>query len=160
MLGGNVMSMTIEKTLEVLGVLIAVSLAANPMKRSVGSLTFSHGTVLCLQGDDGPGRRLVLTPTKSCEGRSSYPRLEIDVKEDPIPLHRRIMIGSENGAFRCLDPKESCEQFLSGEIVFDHFDAKPGNKNEMNTTDGHYLLKTRNGTERGDFKVDCTGACG
>ena len=157
MLGGDLTSMRIEKTIALLGVLIAVSLAANPVKRSVGSNTFSHGTVLCLQGDDGPGLRLVLTPTRLCEGRSSYPRLEIDLKEHPISLHRRIIIGSENGAFRCLDPKQSCEQFLSGEIVFDHFEAKPRNKNEMSTTDGHYLLKTKNGTERGDFKVDCAG---
>jgi hypothetical protein len=144
----------------VCGVLIAVLLAANPTKRSVDSNAYSHGTITCLQGDDGPGLRLVLTQTKICEGRFSYPRLEIDIKVHPIPLHRRIIIGSENGAFRCPEPEQSCEQFLSGELVFEHFEAKPRNKNEMSTTDGHYVLRLRTGTERGYFRVDCAGICG
>ena len=142
--------MRIANKIALLGLLIAVSLAANPTKRSVA---YSHGTLVCLQGDDGPGLRLVLTETR--EGSSSYPRLEIDVKVHPIPLHRSIVIGSENGAFRCVEPKQSCEQFLSGELVFEHFGGKPSS-----TADGHYVLKSRTGTERGYFKVDGDGFCG
>ena len=115
-----------------------------------------------LQGDDGPGVRLVLTQSKTCEGRSSYPRLEIDIGVHPIPVHRRIVIGigSENGAFRCPEPKEGCQQFLSGELVFEHFEAKPRSNKDISTTDGHYVLRSKTGTERGYFKVDCVGFCG
>jgi hypothetical protein len=115
---------------------------------------------MCLQGNDGPGLRLVLTKTKTCEGRSSYPRLEIDIKAHPIPLHKSIAIGSENGAFVCKEPGQSCQQFLSGEIVFEHFEAKPRNKNDLNITDGNYVLRLRTGAERGYFKLDCAGICG
>ena len=152
--------MRIARTLALLGVLIAVSLAANPMKGSGDSNSYSHGTVMCLQGNDGPGLRLVLTQTKTCEGRSSYPRLEIDIRVHPIPLHKSIPIGSENGAFMCTEPEQSCQQFLAGEIVFEHFEEKPRDKNEMSTTDGHYELRLRTRTERGYFKVDCAGICG
>jgi hypothetical protein len=149
--------MRIANKSALLGLLVTVSLAANPTKRSVA---YSHGTLECLQGNDGPGLRLVLTETKTCEGRPCYPRLEIDVKVQPIPLHRSIVIDSENGAFRCIEPKQSCEQFLSGELVFEHFNAKPRNNKGMSTTDGHYLLRSRRGTERGYFKVDGLGFCG
>ena len=118
---------------------------------------YSHGAMIPLQGNDGPGLRLLLTQEKKCEGRASYPRLEIDIRELPIPVHKKIKIGPENGAFRCMDAKESCEQFLSGEIVFEHFEGKPPSSGKMSETDGYYELKFRTGVGRGHFKVDCIG---
>jgi len=145
--------MRIAKTLALFGVLIAGTLTANPIKQSLDSNVYSHGTVTPLQGNDGPGMRLILT-AKTCEGRSSYPRLEIDIKVHPIPLHKSIAIGSENGAYRCMEPTQSCQQFMSGELVFEHFEANPRNNNEMSTTDGHYVLRLRTGTERGHFMTE------
>ena len=148
--------MQIANTLALFGVLVTGLLAVDPMRPSVDSNAYSHGTVMPLQGNDGPGLRLVLTQT-TCGGRSSYPRLEIDIKVHPIPPHKNIPIGSENGAFMCTEPKQSCQQFLAGEIVFEHFEQKPRDKNKMSTTEGHYVLRLRAGTERGYFKVDCAG---
>jgi hypothetical protein len=151
--------MRIADKIALFGLLIAVSSAANPTQRSVA---YWHGTLECLAGNDGPGQRLVLTEAKTCEGRSCYPRLEIDVKVQPIPAHRRIVIGigSENGAFRCPEPKEGCQQFLSGELVFDHFEAKPRSNKGISTRDGHYVLRSKSGNARGHFKVDGDGFCG
>ena len=148
---------TVSRTL--LRVMIAGLLVAIPLKSSVASSAYSHGTLTCLQGTAGPGVRLILTQTKTCEESSSYPRLEIDIKVQPVPLHKTIAIGSENGAFRCTESRQSCQQFISGEIVFEHFLSKPKKKNEMSTTDGHYVLRLRTRTERGYFKVDCAGIC-
>ena len=155
----EITNMRIANKITLLGLLIAISLAASPTKQS---LAYSHGTVKCLQGDDGLGLKLVLTETKTCEGRSSYPRLEIEVKVLPVPLHKSIVIGSENEAFRFAEAHQSCEQFLSGELVFDHFEAKPRSNHYISTTDGHYVLRSRTGTEHGYFKVDCDvdGFCG
>lgn len=155
MLGSEITNMRTANKIALLGVLIAVSLAANPTQRSA---PYSHGTLMLLQGNEGPGRRLVLT--KTCGGRSSYPRLEIDVKVHAIPLHRRIVIGSENWAFRCVEPKQSCERFLSGELIFENLAAKPRSNKDISTTDGHYVLRSRTGTEHGYFKVDCDGFSG
>src|SRR6185437_3393617 len=93
---------------------IALSLFAQETTQPADSNSYSHGTLLCLQGNDGPGLRLVLTPTKTCEGRQSYPRIEIDIKEQPISVHKSIVIGPDNFAFRCSNAHESCEQFPSG----------------------------------------------
>jgi hypothetical protein len=101
-----------------------------------------------------------LTQEKKCEGRASYPRLEIDIRELPISVHKRIIIGPENGAFRCMDAKQSCEQFLSGEIVFEHLEGRSAIPGKMSETDGYYELKFRTGLGRGHFKVDCMGVCG
>lgn len=111
---------------------------------------------MCLQGNEGPGVRLLLT-RKKCEGGPSYPRLEIDIREQPVPVRKSILVGPENGAFECLDSRESCKQFLSGEVVFGHFESRSG-KTEI--TDGYYELRFRTRTERGHFEVDCYGICG
>lgn len=79
----------------------------------------------------------------------------MDIREVPITVHKKITVGADNLAFRCPDQKESCEQSLSGEIVFDHFEGK-----EIRT-DGSYELRFRDGnTERGHFRVDCRPPCG
>lgn len=146
----------IVKTVALCLISIAISLFATETKQSVDSNAYSHGSLMCLQGIEGPGVRLMLT-RKKCEGGLAYPRLEIDIREQPVPVHKRIVIGPENGAFECLDPKESCEQFLSGELVFDHFESRSGN---VEITDGYYELKLRTKIERGHFEVDCYGTCG
>jgi hypothetical protein len=146
------------KFVAVWSVLIALSLSAHETKQPVDSNTYSHGTIACLKGNDLPVLRLLLTQKKTCEGRLSYPRLEIDIREQPVPVRKSIVIGSDNLAFRCLNPKESCEQLVSGELVFEHFEDR-SRKTEISGTDGHYELRFRTGTERGRFKVDCVGMC-
>ncbi len=147
------------KDVAVCSILIAVSLFAHETKQPVDSNAYSHGTITCLQGNDGPGLRLLLTQKKTCEGRRSYPRIEIDIREQPVPVRKSIVIGPDNLAFRCLDPKESCEQFVSGELVFEHFDDR-SKKTAVAGTDGYHELRFRTTTERGRFKVDCVGICG
>jgi hypothetical protein len=146
------------KVAAVCSVLIALSLFAHETKQHLDSNAYSHGTIACLKGNDLPGLRLLLTQKKTCEGRLSYPRLEIDIREQSVPVRKSIVIGPDNLAFRCLNPKESCEQLVSGELVFEHFEDRPKN-NEISGTDGHYELKFRTTTERGSFKVDCVGMC-
>jgi hypothetical protein len=147
------------KTVALCSIPIAVSLFSHDAKQPADSGAYSHGTILCLQGDDGPGLRLLLTQKHTCEGRLSYPRLEIDIKEEPVPVRKSIVIGPDNLAFRCLNPKESCEQLVSGELFFEHFEHR-SKKTEISGTDGHYELRFRTRTERGRFKVDCVGICG
>ena len=147
------------KTVALCSIPIAVSLFSHDAKQPADSSAYSHGTILCLQGDDGPGLRLLLTQKHTCEGRLSYPRLEIDIKERPVPVRKSIVIGPDNLAFRCLNPKESCEQLVSGELFFEHFEDR-SKKTEISGTDGHYELRFRTRTERGRFKVDCEGICG
>ena len=92
-----------------------------------------------------------------CEGRVSHPYLEIDIRELPIVVHKSITIGENNWAFRCPNPKESCEQSLGGKIVFDHFEETAGEKIQ---TDGNYELRFKTVRESGHFRVDCRGPCG
>jgi hypothetical protein len=99
-----------------------------------------------------------LTQKKTCEGRRSYPRLEIDIREQPVPVRKTIVIGPDNSAFRCSSPEKSCEQLVSGELVFEHFEGK-SKKTEISGADGHYELRFGTRTERGSFKVDCVGMC-
>ena len=110
------------KVAAVCSVLIALSLFAHETKQHLDSNAYSHGTIACLKGNDLPGLRLLLTQKKTCEGRLSYPRLEIDIREQSVPVRKSIVIGPDNLAFRCLNPKESCEQLVSGELVFEHFE--------------------------------------
>jgi len=91
----------------------------------------------CLKENEEPGLRLVLTKDKTCKGRESYPRLEIGIRERGISAHKAIIIGPDNGAFRCRSANESCEQALSGTVTFDHF---PHNA-AVNGSDGSYDLQ-------------------
>ena len=118
---------------------------------------YSHGETSCLQGNDGPGLRLRLRQNGRCEGRVTYPYLEIDIRELPIAAHREIRIGAENWARKCLSSNESCEESLGGTITFDHLDETPGKQIQ---TDGSYKVKFRGGWETGQFKVDCLPPCG
>ena len=128
-----------------------------PQRGSENVNAYSHGETTCLQGDEGPGICLRLRQDSHCEGRTSYPYLEIDLRELPITVRKSITIGADNWAFRCADPKESCEQALGGKIVFDHFEETAGKEIR---TDGSYDLRFRTGVESGHFEVDCRGPCG
>jgi hypothetical protein len=145
------------KAIAVCSIPLALSLFAQETKPPADSTSYSHGTILCLQGTDGPGLRLVLTPTKTCEGRRSYPRMEIDIKEQAVSVQKIIVIGPDNLAFRCSSANESCEQFTSGKLVFEHFENR---YTKGGMADGYYELRFRRRTERGHFKVDCAGICG
>jgi hypothetical protein len=92
-------------------VAVAVSLSAREPKPPAADF-YSHGTTTCLQGGDGPGIRLYLE-NAHCEGKVSYPHLELDIRELPISVHKSITIGRDNWAFRCPTPKDSCQQALS-----------------------------------------------
>jgi hypothetical protein len=118
-------------------------------------MPYSHGMMNCLKENEGPGLRVVLTQDKTCKGRESYPRLEIDIREQPILAHKTVIIGPDNGAFRCLSQNESCEQALSGKVTFDHFSQDA----VVNETDGSYDLQFRGGSERGRFAIECPGNC-
>jgi hypothetical protein len=137
---------------------IAIFLFAGDRKDSSGPNAYSHGTTTCLEGCNGPGLELLLKQAASCEKSwQVYPHLEIEIRERPIRVHKSVIIGPENWAFRCLDPKESCEQSLSGKLVFEHFEENVGK--EMPLTDGYYELRFRSGTEQGRFKVECSAPC-
>ena len=86
------------------------------------------------------------------EGGVSYPYLELDVRERPIP--KSIRIGADNWGFKCPSPRESCIQAVSGSVVFDHFEG-----NLENGTDGFYELKFSGGTSESRFKVDYGMPC-
>ena len=137
---------------------LAFSSSAGEPKRSANGNAYPYGTRTCLQGDKGPGVQLFLKQYRRCEGKVSQPYLELDIREQPIPVHESISIGPKNWAFRCPNPKESCEQALSGNVVFDHLEdtSRKGIQ-----TDGYYELRFSNGrSESGLFKVECTAPCG
>ena len=139
-----------------LSIAVAFSVSAREPK-TCDADAYSHGTTTCLQGVDGPGIRLYLEKAH-CEGKVSYPHLELDIRELPISAHKTISIGADNWAYRCPNPKESCQQALSGQIVFDHFEVNAGR--EIPRTDGHYELRfNTGGPESGHFIVDCLAPC-
>ena len=136
---------------------LAFSLSAGEPKRSANENAYPYGSTTCLEGDKGPGLQLFLRQYSRCEGKISYPYLEVDIREQPIPVHQNISIAAENWAFRCTSAKDSCEQALSGNVVFDHLEASGSGLQ----TDGHYELKFSTGrAESGLFKVECLAPCG
>lgn len=127
-----------------------------PNTQPIGA--FPYGTATCLQGNDGTGLRLFLTQKLSCESEVSCPYLEIHITEKPVPVHKSISIGADNRAFRCLNAKDSCEQAVSGNVIFDHFEDTSGKGIQ---TDGHYDMKFSTGKSAiGLFKVTCFAPCG
>lgn len=133
------------------------SSAGEPKRSSANGNAYPYGTTTCLQGDKGPGVQLFLKQYRRCEGRVSQPYLEVDIREQPIPVHKSISIGAENWAFRCLNPDESCEQALSGNVVFNHLELTSGKGIQ---TDGSYELRFSSGrSESGLFNVDCVAPC-
>ncbi len=137
---------------------IALTVSAGGAAGSVNADGYSHGTTNCLQGVDGPGVQLRLTQNRACGVQLSYPYMEINVRDQPISTNKRIVIGDTNSAFRCQTPKRSCERFISGEVMFNHFEETSGKAIQ---TDGWYELRFKDGLpETGRFKVDCIAPCG
>ena len=133
------MKFTAGVTLAILLVIAtALFLSSLGLARLVTADGYSHGATSCLQGVDGSGIRLQLRERRRCGGESSYPYLEIHIRELPITLNESIVIGVANPAFRCEGPKRSCEQFRSGELMFNHFEEIRGK--EL-LTDGWYELR-------------------
>ena len=125
--------------------------------KSSANHAYPYATVACIGGQDGPGVRLYLKQFGQCQGRISYPYLRIDIRQQPIPVQKKIVIGDDNSAIRCLSASQACEQATSGNILFDHFDEFSGKEVK---TDGYYELKFRTGrTESGLFKLDCMAPC-
>lgn len=132
-----------------------------------GTSSYSHGEITCLEGDRGPGLRLRLRQHSGCEGRTSYPYLEIDIRELPIAAQQRIAIGGNNWAFKCRRavnrdqengfPIESCEPSGGGKIVFEHYETTVEKGSRI---DGSYELRFRTGAESGHFRVECQPPCG
>jgi len=95
---------------------------------------------------------------RRCEGGVSCPYLEVDITKKPIPVHKSISIGSDNRALRCRNAKDSREQAVSGDVIFDHFESISGKSIQ---TDGYYELKFSTGrSESGLFTVTCFAPCG
>jgi hypothetical protein len=138
---------------------LAFSLFAREPKPSVNANAYPHGMTTCLEGAKGPGLQLFLKQDSRCEtGKPSHSYLEVDIREQPISVHKSISIGADNWAFRCANPKESCKQALSGYVWFDHFEDASGKGIQ---TDGYYELRFSTGeSESGPFKVDCIAPCG
>jgi hypothetical protein len=119
---------------------------------------YHASSLICVVGKDAPGVRLFLTKSLSCE-RLKHPYIEIDIQQPAIQSTKRIVIGEDNQSYRCLDPREACEQALSGVVVFDRYQEKNA-KGKLETA-GRFDLKFRGSeTESGSFTVDCYSPCG
>ena len=122
------------------------------------SKLYPYGTASCLEGNAGSGFRLFLTQKLRCEGKVECPYLEVDITEQPVPVHKSITIGKPNRAFRCRKATNGCEEAVSGNLIFDRFEE---NSAKSLQTDGHYDLKFSTGdSESGLFKVTCFAPCG
>jgi hypothetical protein len=118
---------------------------------------YVYAITTCIGGEGGPGVRLFLKQSSQRQGRTSYPYLRIDIREQPILAQKNIAIGGDNSAIRCLGARQSCDQAISGNILFDHFEDFSGKEVK---TDGYYELKFRTGrTEGGLFKLDGMAPC-
>jgi hypothetical protein len=138
-------------------ILLVYPLRGDDPKPSTNGNAYFYATTTCIGGDGGPGVRLFLKQFNQCRGRASYPYLRIDIREQPILPGKNIAIGDDNLAVRCLSARQSCDQAISGNILFDHFEELSGKELK---TDGYYELKFKNGkAEGGLFKVDCMAPC-
>ena len=144
-------------TVVAVSIMVALAFCAGGVRASETESVYSHGETSCLQGNDGPGLRLRLRQTSRCEGRVTYPYLQIDIRELPIAIHRNIQIGEDNWARKCPSSNEGCEESLGGTVTFDHFEETDGKHIQ---TDGSYKLRFRAGWETGQFNVDCRMPCG
>jgi hypothetical protein len=139
---------------------------------------YAYGLTTCLQGSDGQGVNLHLTPHPGCL-RPIYPYLEIHiriqsmpavstplgdtilardtVRAQPIPINQKLLIGDKNSALRCVTGKSACEWSTSGEFMFNEFEKV--DKKGIHTS-GWYELQFPSGLrETGRFTVDCVGPC-
>ena len=136
---------------------VALTFSAGGLRASRTGNPYSHGEASCVQGDDGFGFRLRLRPNGRCDGATTYPYLQIVIRQLPVAAHREIRIGEDNWARKCLSSNESCEESSGGTITFDHFDETIGKQIK---TDGFYRVRFRAGWQTGHFKVDSLAPCG
>jgi hypothetical protein len=126
-------------------------------KPSTNANAYLYATTTCIGGNDGPGVRLFFKQSSQGQGRTSYPYLRIDIREQPLLAQKNIAIGGDNSAIRCLSARQACDQAISGDILFDHFEEISGGEIK---TDGYYELKFRTGrTESSLFKLDGMSPC-
>ena len=59
---------------------VALAFSAPEPKRSENSNAYPHGTWTCMEGSNGPGVGLLFKQDSRCEGKVSYPYLEVDVR--------------------------------------------------------------------------------
>ena len=138
-------------------ILLVYPLRGDEPEPSTNANAYLYATTTCIGGNDGPGVRLFLKQFSQRQGRTSYPYLRIDIREQPILPKKNIAIGDDNSAIRCLSARQSCDQVISGNILFDHFEEISGGEIK---TDGYYELKFRTGrTESGLFKLDGISPC-
>jgi len=123
-------------------ILMGCPLRGGDPKQSASATAYLYATTTCIGGNGGPGVRLFLKQFTQCQGRTSYPYLRIEIREQPILTQKNIVIGGDNSAIRCLSARQSCEQAISGKILFDHFEQFSGKEVK---TDGHYDLEFKNG---------------
>jgi hypothetical protein len=136
---------------------LAAFMSADEAAKQSSSNAYTHGFISCLEGSDGPGTVLFLRPDPECNSRMTYPYLEIDIRERPVPTNQKIIIGGSNWAFQCVDAKSACQQFSSGELMFNHFETV--DKKGIHT-DGWYELRFPSGLrETGQFTADCVAPC-
>jgi len=136
---------------------LAAFMSADEAAKQASTNAYTYGFTTCLEGSDGPGTILFLRPNPECNSRMTYPYLEIDIRERPVPINQKIIIGPDNWAFRCLDAKSACQQFSSGELMFNHFESV--DKKGIHT-DGWYELRFPSGLpETGRFTADCSAPC-
>ena len=95
-------------------VALAFSFSLPEPKRSENASAYPHGTTTCLEGSNGPGVELFLKQDSRCEGKVSYPHLEVDVRERPIPKSIRI------GARRQVSPRSAAATVYNQEPVAVH----------------------------------------
>lgn len=121
--------------------------------------THPYATSNCINGSNGPGKAFYLGKEKGCpKAIPSYPYLEIDVRERPIPIGKAITIGPDNWAFRCPSSHDGCAQAPSGTVVFDH-STDPTWPDGVAST-GRYELKFQGGQiESGHFEIVCSLPC-
>lgn len=114
----------------------------------------------CIRGENGPGVAFYLGTGRGCPKTfPSYPYLEIDIRQWPIPTGKPITIGPDNWAFRCPSSHEGCAQAISGTVVFDH-STDPTVERGIRST-GRYELKFQGDKlETGRFEIVCGMPCG
>jgi hypothetical protein len=138
-------------------ILLVSPLRGDDPKPSANANSYLYATTTCIGGEGGPGVRVFLKQFRQCQGNTTYPYLRIDIREQSILAQKNIAIGGGNSAVRCLSARQSCDEAISGNILFDHFEEFSGKEIK---TDGYYELKFKNGkAESGLFKVDCMAPC-
>jgi hypothetical protein len=171
------------RTVSSMGLLLALAafMSADDTPTHASPDGYAYAVMTCLNGSDGPGVLLRLSPYRGCE-HPTYPYLEIHIQEQATPIfknlhtteaisalktdpeqailiNQKLPIGKTISAFRCLKANSACEWFTSGEIMFNRFEQ--ADKKGMPWSSGWYQLKFASGMpETGRFTTGCIPPCG